>query len=135
MIANKYEAKNLTDHTVILKINSIPTAIQCGKTQVVEFFPKDIVLYPKGSLELSEIGESKSASAPKETEKNETITALEGTSETNEEIESVTATEVVVETAPEVEVEVVAEQNSAVTNNSKRNGRKTKDVKIETEEK
>jgi len=124
VIAKKYEAKNLTDHTVILKINTIPTAIQCGKSEVVEYFPKDIVLYPKGSLELTEIGESKSASAPKETEKNETITAKEVINETNEEI--------VAEITPVVEEEVVV---NATNKTTKRNGRKTRDVKIETEEK
>lgn len=81
MIATKYNAKNLLDHTVILKINTVSTSIFKGRSEIVEFIDgKDKVLFPAGSLEITPLVETeaekseveKSESVPKVTEKKET---------------------------------------------------------------
>ena len=82
MTAKKYNAKNLLEHTVILKINTVPTSIFKGNTKVIEFIDgKDKVLFPAGSIKITpievddepKVDETKeSESEPKVTEKKET---------------------------------------------------------------
>ena len=118
MIVPKYNAKNLLEHTVILKINTVPTSIPKGKTTVVEFTEgKDLVLFPKGSIEFTPYGSNDEAEKAKE--------ALEAEAKKSESEPKVTEKK---ETASQSKARKAKEAKASRAS-------KAKDVKIETEDK
>jgi len=145
VIVPKYNAKNLLEHTVILKINTVPTSIPKGKTTVVEFTEgKDLVLFPKGSIEFTPYGSNDEAEKAKEAlEAEKAKEALEA-EKAKEALEAEKAKEALEAEAKKSESEPkVTEKKETASQSKARKAKeakasrasKAKDVKIETEDK
>jgi len=122
-----YIARSLTKGSVMFRINGKPYTIRKGSDLEVEIQNRDTVSFPKGFMELTLKGATKSE--PKQEAKEEIV-------EPKEEVvvepktEEVKTEEVKTE---EVKTEEVKEE-AKTTKRTTRRGRK-KSVKIETEEK
>jgi len=121
--AKKYNAKNLLEHTVILKINTVPTSIFKGNTKVIEFIDgKDKVLFPAGSIKITPI-EVDDEPKVDETKESESEPKVDETKES--------------ESEPKVteKKETAAQARARKAKEAKSSKSKANDVKIETEDK